>query len=414
VVGSPSPRNAESRPMPNRLRIDVAVHGRFHAFHLARALLARGHDVRLLTNYPASVVERFGFPRCRTVTHVAHGIAARIYHSVPQSLRIVGLEAALHQWFGRWVRSKVRNSADIIYVFSSISEETLKSFYGAAGPQVWVARGSSHIRVQRKLLEEEELRTGVRLEKPSPWMISREEREYGMAQRVITLSSFAKHSFAGQPVPSDKVTLLLSAVDIARFRPDPVAIQSRLQRIRSGDSLHVLTVGAFSMRKGAYDLLEIARRLAGRMSFRFVGDLPQEALALKAQAGSAIEFFRRVPEFELKQHYSWGDIFLFPTIEDGFAAVLTQALAAGLPVLATPNSSAPDIVRRGETGWILPIRSPSMFVDQLKWCDAHRSELHSMVQNCSGYTLRDWSDMALEVEEIYAAGQEMGKARTAV
>jgi glycosyltransferase involved in cell wall biosynthesis len=150
------------------------------------------------------------------------------------------------------------------------------------------------------------------------------------------------------------------------------------------------------------------------MSFRFVGDLPQEALALKAQAGSTIEFFPRVPEFELKQHYSWGDIFLFPTIEDGFPAVLAQALAAELPVLATPNSSAPDIVHRGETGWILPIREPSMFVDQLKWCDAHRSELHNMVQKCSGFAPRDWSDMALDVEKIYAAGQEAGTAKFAV
>src|SRR5262249_7837240 len=53
---------------PNRLKIDVAVHGRFHAFHLARALSRRGHDVRLLTNYPSSIVERFGFPRSRTAT----------------------------------------------------------------------------------------------------------------------------------------------------------------------------------------------------------------------------------------------------------------------------------------------------------------------------------------------------------
>jgi glycosyltransferase involved in cell wall biosynthesis len=171
--------------------------------------------------------------------------------------------------------------------------------------------------------------------------------------------------------------------------------------------LRVLTVGTFSMRKGAYDLLEIAKRMSGRIKIRFVGDVSQEAQVFKERAESEIEFVARVPEFELKRHYAWGDIFVFPTIEDGFAAVLGQALAAGLPVLATSNSSAPDIVHHGETGWILPIREPTMFVDRLKWCDTHRSDLQSMVQRLSSeFTPRDWNDMASDVERIYASSQK--------
>jgi colanic acid/amylovoran biosynthesis glycosyltransferase len=388
--------------MSNRpLKIDIAVHGRFHAFHLARALLARGHDVRLLTNYPSIVVERFGFPRSRTVTCLAHGIASRVSGRLAKFLDL-NLEPPLHQWFGRWVCSTARNTADIIYVFSGVAEETLRSFRAADKPQIWVVRGSSHIRLQEKLLIEEEARTGVRLEKPSDWMISREEREYEEARRVITLSSFACNSFGGQSVTPEKVTLLLSAVDVARFRPDQETIRARLERISSGRPLRVLTVGTFSMRKGAYDLIEIAKAMKYKLSFRFVGGVSQEARDLKQQAGSTIEFVDRVPEFELKKHYCWGDLFVFPTIEDGFPAVLAQALAAGLPALATPNSSAPDIVRDRETGWILPIRSASRFINQLKWCDTHRIELQKMVEKvCSEFTPRDWNDMASDFESIY-------------
>src|SRR5215831_9944060 len=99
---------------PSRLKIDVAVHGRFHAFHLARALSRRGHDVRLLTNYPSSIVERFGFPRSRTATCVAHGIVIRIYYRLPLSVRrVFDFEPTLHRWFGRWALSKVRTNADL-------------------------------------------------------------------------------------------------------------------------------------------------------------------------------------------------------------------------------------------------------------------------------------------------------------
>jgi glycosyltransferase involved in cell wall biosynthesis len=185
-----------------------------------------------------------------------------------------------------------------------------------------------------------------------------------------------------------------------------------VDRIKNGSPLRVLTVGSFSMRKGAYDLVEIARGMAGLMSFRLVGDISAEALALKNRAGSAIEFVPRVPEYELKQHYSWADIFVFPTIEDGFPAVLAQALASGIPALATPNSCAPDIVRHGETGWILPIRSPARFLDQLNWCDAHRIELQGMVQGLYCDVIqRDWKDMASDLSRIHAESQKKPQRR---
>jgi glycosyltransferase involved in cell wall biosynthesis len=337
---------------------------------------------------------------------VAHGVATKIYYRFRRYLRPFDAEPVLHQWFGRWVRSKLRRNADLIYIFSGISEETLEFFRHTEGPQIWLARGSSHICVQRKLLEEEEKRSGMSGEKPSSWMVSREQREYALARRIITLSSFAQQSFNIQCVPPGKVTLLLSAVDVGRFRPDQETIRARIERIRSGQPLRVLAVGTFSMRKGAYDLVQMANIMATKMRFRFVGDVPQEALTLKERTGKEIEFIPRVAEHELRKHYAWADIFVFPTIEDGFPAVLAQALAAGLPVLATPNSSAPDIVRHDETGWILPIQNPLMFVEQLEWCDKHRSELQRMAQRLGfEFAPRDWKDMASDVERIYAADQ---------
>src|SRR5262245_43276205 len=126
-----------------RLKIDVAVHGRFHAFHLARALHARGHDVRLLTNYPSRVVERFGFPRSKTETFVTHGIANKIYHRLRRYLTLFDPEPLLHERFGRWVSSRLRDDADLVYIFSGIGEETLRKFRNRQAPKIWLVRGSS-------------------------------------------------------------------------------------------------------------------------------------------------------------------------------------------------------------------------------------------------------------------------------
>ena len=74
--------------------------------------------------------------------------------------------------------------------------------------------------------------------------------------------------------------------------------------------------------------------------------------------------------------------------------VLAQALACGLPLLATENCGAPDFVREGETGWIVPIRSPDRLAERLRWCGEHRNELAEMVQ--PGRTTKELDEAAAE------------------
>src|SRR5262249_29481624 len=69
-----------SRLAGGSMRIAVVVHGRFHAFDLARELLALGHDVTLFTNYPRRVAERFGIPGHRVRSYLVHGVLTRIFH----------------------------------------------------------------------------------------------------------------------------------------------------------------------------------------------------------------------------------------------------------------------------------------------------------------------------------------------
>ena len=110
-----------------------------------------------------------------------------------------------------------------------------------------------------------------------------------------------------------------------------------------------------------------------RVDLNFGSSVREEgqAQALLNELRAHAELVPAMPEAQLCEAYEWGDVFIFPTIEDGFATVLAQAYAAGLPILATTNCGAPDFIRQGETGWILPIRAPAEFIEQLEWCDAH-------------------------------------------
>jgi glycosyltransferase involved in cell wall biosynthesis len=144
--------------------------------------------------------------------------------------------------------------------------------------------------------------------------------------------------------------------------------------------LKVLTAGTFSLRKGAIDLVNVAAELKDRMDFTMVGDVAADAADFAERARDSISFLPRVPHQELPRIYASADLFLFPTIEDGFALVLAQAGASALPTITTTHCCGPDLIADDKTGWVLPIRSPERLVERLLWCDAHREELAAMVQ----------------------------------
>jgi len=385
------------------MKIAVVVHGRFHAFDLARALLARGHDVTLFTNYPKWAVERFGVTRARVRSYWVHGVTSRLAGRLCQRVGLPYPEARLHQSFGRWAAVElVKERWDAVHCFSGASEEILQALQGNS--LTLLMRGSAHIRTQARILEEEENRTGRRLDRPSSWMIAREERECALADRIVVLSTFCWDSFLAEGVDRGKLCLLPLGAQVEAFRPTAEALLARRQRLLTGEPLRTLHVGTFSMRKGAWDMATIVRELGGtRFHFRFVGAVASEALPLAARLRLSAKFVAKQPQFSLPDSYAWGDVLIAPTLEDGFQTVLGQAAAASLPILTTPNGAGRDLIRDGETGWILPIRNPAAFIDRLRWCDAHRQELATMAEHLYyEYRPRDWADVAADFEKLCA------------
>ena len=381
-----------------KYRVAIVVQGRFYMFDVAKALLARGHDVRLFTNYPRWAVARFGFPPERVTSYWLHSVLARSCHFVRDKFHGPYPEAWLHKLFGQWAARQVsRVRWDAVFCFSSVSEELISALKGTLSPS-WLFRSSSHILRQAELLEAEERRAGVPIDRPSAWMIAREEREYAGADVIVTLSGFARDTFAGTS-HEHKLVMVPLGVDVAHFRPTADKIEARRNRILGGAKLRVLFVGTKSYRKGLLELTQIVQTLTDRFEFRFVGPEEAQAHAHLAALRARAELVPAIPEAQLPEAYEWGDVFIFPTIEDGFAAVLTQASAAGLPILATGNCGAPDFIRDGETGWVLPVRAAESFIERLEWCDAHRSALAEMAtRTAHEFQPRTWDEVARDFE----------------
>ena len=379
-------------------RIAVCVQGRFHAFDLARALLEDGHDVWLFTTQPPSIVARSGFPARRVVANLNIGVFQRI----AQRLTRYGVNYPIHwiaPWFGRWVKKALTRAPkfDVLHLWSESAEESLRAFTDPAQLRV-VVRGSSHIRFQQRLLDEETVRSGVLQDRPSEWVCRREEREYALAHRVVVPSSFAQMSCAHEGMAPNKVLRLIPGTPSEEFKATPEALSARLERYRGSGKLRVLSVGAVSFRKGLFDFEALVNALnPNHFEFRWVGSIGVEAKATVQRLAGRVDFTGAKARAELKLDYAWGDIFLLPTIEDGFPQVLAQAAVSGLPIITTPNGSGTDLVTPGVTGWVVPARDAKALLLSVEQAYAEREQLLRMSERLQAeFRPRLWRDVAAD------------------
>lgn len=396
---------------PPPLDLALVAHGRFHTFDLARALLAHGLRLKVLTNYPRFAAARFGLPPEAVVSCPWHGVLTRYLHRWNVVPRSRPLDVWLHRSFSRWAaRQALGLRVDAVNGLSGVALEVLQAL-AQEKPAVLrvLTRGSSHIRAQYQELMREGRRAGQTVELPALWMVRREMREYAAAQRVQVLSTYARETFVRKGHDAARLHVLPLGSEVAGFRASPEAAAARVARVLSGAPLRVLCTGSVSLRKGLLDVIELARRTQGLCRYTWVGRVAEDAAPLMAEARQWVDFVPHQPQSALVDFYNAADVFLLATVEDGFAMVLEQARANGLPILATRSCAAPDLVEEGITGWVLPSRRPDLFAARLEQGSSDRPALAAMARALHEQPrVRDWAQVARD----YAAFHEQALRET--
>jgi glycosyltransferase involved in cell wall biosynthesis len=168
----------------------------------------------------------------------------------------------------------------------------------------------------------------------------REEEELRRADTVLVGSEFLRDVLAESGLTT-RAVVVPYGVDVPG-EPPPRTLETGL--------LRVVTVGFAGLRKGAPMVVRLARALAGVARFRWVGALPVPPAAL-AQMREHLELAGPVPLPHVSPHYRWADVFLLPSIAEGSATVIYEAMAQGLPVVTTPNAGS--VVRHEVEGFVL-------------------------------------------------------------
>jgi len=340
--------------------VDISLCSRFHAFDLARELSTLGMLHHLHTGYPAFLAPRWGVPR-NAVRSVWTG--ELVNRALATLYRHKWLTASpdpfVCERHDRIVASRLRPGADIVIGWSSQCRATIAAAK-RLGMLAIVERGSTHIQWQYQELMTEAGLTGLEVEVPHPRTIERELAEYESADYIAVPSTFVAGTFIAAGLPHARLLINPYGVDLSLFsdggRPSPFPARER--------GLRVLHVGGVAPRKGVHYLLEAVARVP-EATLTLVGGI-SPGMATHVRRYGRVRAIGGVPGRHLPRWYREADVFCLLSIEEGLALVLLQAMAMGLPVIATPNTGAEDLIEDGVHGFIVPIRDSEAVARRLQ------------------------------------------------
>jgi starch synthase len=223
--------------------------------------------------------------------------------------------------------------------------------------------------------EEECDRFNIKRSERSPLLpaalIQRIEREYELCDRIVVPSTLAHDSFANFGC-GDKTIVVFPGVDEQFFSPLPGSAQR--------PAFRVYFTGRVELAKGAGYLLQAWKRLAlPNAELVLSGEVrPEMTELLQTHADSTVRTTGFLSMHELRKRYRESDLFVFPSVNEGLAQVLLEAMASGLPVVATDMSGAQDCLTHGKEGLIVPARNVDRLAEAILWCYQHRDEIKAM------------------------------------
>lgn len=183
-----------------------------------------------------------------------------------------------------------------------------------------------------------------------------EARNARGADAVLTTSAYCRGAIRRHyGVPPRQVRLVPEGIDLPRWR----GLAAR--EPRASDGATILCVARQYPRKHVADLLRALPRVRERHPRAhavIAGDGPEHApllrLADELRLGEAAVFTGALPDEQLELLYRRADVFCLPSVQEGFGIVFLEAMACGLPVVATSAAAIPEVVPHGQAGLLFP------------------------------------------------------------
>ncbi|HEX7586652.1 MAG TPA: glycosyltransferase [Patescibacteria group bacterium] len=173
------------------------------------------------------------------------------------------------------------------------------------------------------------------------------------------LKELALKTNAGQ-----EIGIIYNGIDIKQFRP---AIRGETSNFK------VICISRLTRRKGINYLIEAMEKLVQKhpdLSLQIVGEGDAKAELEKqsqgANLGSKVEFKGRIPHENLPEIYNSADVFVLPSLNEGMSNTMLEALASGLPIVATDTGGSKELISEGKNGFMIKMKDSGDIAEKLE------------------------------------------------
>ena len=208
-----------------------------------------------------------------------------------------------------------------------------------------------------------------------PAKLERKDQELALADRVIVPSAYVRATLIAAGFGAEKI-------DVVPFGSPPPHPLPAPEQPRPQGPLKVLYVGSLGQRKGLSYALDAVAALGSQVSLTLIGRPTSRECRPLLNAIQHHRWIASLPHPQILEQMRQHDVLLFPTLFDGFGLVITEALSQGIPVITTLNSGAPECIRDGVEGFIVPIRSSQAIAARLQQLVDDPEQLVAMRQAC--------------------------------
>ena len=204
--------------------------------------------------------------------------------------------------------------------------------------------------------------------------LARKDQELALADAVIVPSAYVRSTL-------ELHQACTTPIHVVPFG-SPAPLAGPPAASPNGEPLRVLYVGSLGQRKGLSYLLEAIEALGDTVRLTLIGRPTAGHCGPLDAALQLHHWVETLPHPQILEQMRLHDVLVFPTLFDGFGLVITEALSQGLPVITTVHSGAPECIRDGVEGFIVPIRDSQAIAERLQQLAGDRDRLAAMRQAC--------------------------------
>jgi glycosyltransferase, family 1 len=172
---------------------------------------------------------------------------------------------------------------------------------------------------------------------------TRIDKELSLVEHLVVASSYTKRTLIKYGFGDKKIRVIPYGFPPA-FHKDYLPLKGR--------KLRLLYVGSLGVTKGVRYLLDAVEGLEDKIDLTIVGS--GNSSAALQEGILKHRYIESLPHAKVLEYMRESDLFVFPTLSDGFGMVIAEAMSQGTPVVTTPNSCGGDFIHQGYNGWLVP------------------------------------------------------------